>query len=56
MFGDLDSVSFIKINRLKWSDHVDTDRIPKISSIISQREIDSEVDPGIVDGTVCKLI
>ena len=36
MFGDLDFVSFIKVSRLKWIDHVnrmDADRIPKSTFI-----------------------
>ena len=59
IFGDLDLVSCIRINRLNWIDHVnrmDADRKPKLSSIINQREIDTKVDPRIIGGIVCKLI
>ena len=54
LIGDLDLVYLKRINKFKWFGHenrMDADRIPKsVFNIL--REIDSEVNPGIIAGNV----
>ena len=58
MFADLIFITLILINRLKLfvhEDRMDRDTTKK-SSIINQREIELEDDPGIIGGIKCKLL
>jgi hypothetical protein len=60
LYGDLDTVSFISINRLRWIGHVNrTDNkrmVYQVFLLINLKEVGQEVDPNPDGGTVCMVI
>jgi hypothetical protein len=59
LYGDLDIVSFIRINRLRWigyANRMDNKRMVYQIFAIKLEEVDQEVDQNTDGGTVCMVI
>jgi hypothetical protein len=60
LYDDLDMISFIRINRLRWIGHVnrmDNKRMAFLKFLlINLKEVGKEVDPNSDGGTVCMVI